>query len=91
MINATHEPGTAAVLGLSDDPQTIHLVKVSSASGERVIISVPIEQMEWLQKVLARGAGMLDGCSPQVVSLVDRLQYGNELDKLVFRPRGEAA
>lgn len=79
----------ATVLGLAHDPQSIHLAKVTSASGERLIISVPGEHREGLVKVLTRGASMLDGCSPEVVALIDQLQYGQELDQLVFRPRGK--
>ena len=86
MIDAMKQPeGSHAVPGLSDDPKAVHLFKVLTPSGERLIVSMPIEQIEGFKKVVVRGAAMLDEHRSEIVSLVDRLQYGHDLE--VFSPR----
>ena len=87
MIDAMKQPeGSHAVPGLSDDPKAVHLLKMLTPSGERLIVSMPIEQMEGFKRVVVRGSAMLDEHSAELVSLVDRLQYGHDLE--VFSPRG---
>jgi hypothetical protein len=86
MTNAMKQPeGSNTVPGLSDDPNAVHLFKVLTQSGERLIVSMPIEQMEGFKRVVVRGSAMLDEHSAEIVSLVDRLQYGHELK--AFSPR----
>jgi hypothetical protein len=88
MTDATKQPTDAnAVPGLSDDPKTIHLFKVLAQSGERLIVSMPIEQIDGFKRALVKGSAMLEEHSAELVSLVDRLQYGHDLE--LFSPRGE--